>query len=227
MTTIIFDVDGVILDSVRRMYDTTNMTLKEFGLGPISFDKFRDAYNPADWENMFQKFGIKKDQVDEYIKRYRASEHKLPPPKLIPPRNLFRFLKVQKGIELHVLSVQSEKKIKERFHDLGILHYFTEIVSCPKGGKGDDLIKLVNQSPAPCYFVGDSVSDMEAVTIARRHKVDVKFVGVVHTAFGFSMRKEYHISTTKALKAAICPRKGDFLVSKLTTLARMARNKEL
>jgi len=226
MTTLIFDADGVLYDSVERMFDVTNRTLSEFELGPITFETFRNAYNPKNWHTTFKIYGLKEEEYEKYQNRYKENELTLTKPRLIPPKNLFGFLK-RKGYTLHILTSAKSEDIENKLKIDNIRTSFDKVISVPNGCKSPELIKLLRTNhqpyyPPPYYFIGDSTSDAEAVIEARK-EIQISFLGIVHKIVHPSFRRDRHMSTESEFNKIIQPERGDRLIKKLTELAKLEK----
>ena len=220
MATIIFDADGVLYDSVKKMYDITNQSLQKFNIGPISYQEFRNAYYPTDWTQTFTKYGLKPNQFDQYLKEYQKNEKILKTSKLIPPKKLFHILKNNQNHTLHILTAANQQDIENRLKNDNIKQYFTKIISCNNKCKADNLIEIINSKQNKLtYFIGDSTADAQATIEARHQGTDLTFLGILHNSIGLNSKRELHVSSKTKFDKTIEKRK-DKLIYNLSYLAK-------
>ena len=157
---IIFDMDGVLIDSYEAWFQLFNGTLKNFGLKEVSKKEFDEGAWAQDFDTVTERF-FKGKKVEEISKFYDSNFERF-----------WKHLKKIKNAEF-LLKKLSEKKIKKvvvsnSFNDIanhllkavGLRDYFDLVIG------GDD---VENGKPAPdMVFLG-----------CKRLKVDVKDVILV------------------------------------------------
>ena len=78
---LIFDYDGVIVDSLSLMYECYNSLSSELNLkGFSSIEEFRDFFS-INWKDNFRRLGIKEENYDEALRLFddykEANQHKV------------------------------------------------------------------------------------------------------------------------------------------------------
>ncbi|MBP7175178.1 MAG: HAD family hydrolase [Thermoclostridium sp.] len=145
---IIFDMDGVIIDSEPIHFESDQLTMKFFGIEVShgELNKYVGVANPVMWAELKEKFNLSAS-VDEllekqdHFKGFLFNNRKLEPIDGI--RNLLA--EAQKaGMKIGLASSSGRTFIEMILNRLGIIHYFEVIVS------GEE---VKNSKPAPDIFL--------------------------------------------------------------------------
>jgi len=176
---VLFDMDGVLIDSYEAWFQLFNFTLKSYGLKGISKEEFDKKVWAQDFPIVTKCFFKDKD-VEEISKFYFSNF-----------MNFTKYLKKMENIE-SVLKELGKKGIKtvvvtntyneiavELLKAVGIYKYFDLVIGGDDVEKGkpepDILLKaigLLNVGKEEVLFVGDTEWDRMAAS-----KAKVKFVG--------------------------------------------------
>ena len=169
LKAILFDLDGVIIDSFEAWYSVFNIVRKNFNLSEISREEFRNrtwggSVN-ADVKNYFKNKDTKeieklyKQLISEYM-------HKT---KLLPDAKKVLEAIKNKNIKIGLVTNTFRKTVLEvlEFHKLK--HYFNSIVSADDVERvkpyPDPVIKLCENlgiMPDEAILVGDTKNDYKA-----------------------------------------------------------------
>jgi len=71
MKAILFDLDGVLIDSFDFLWNTFNETLEKFGKKSVSKREYKEKYWGRDTRSNFGKFGLGDDAI-----KYRRAQYK-------------------------------------------------------------------------------------------------------------------------------------------------------
>ena len=173
---IIFDLDGVLINSKMNMYYSWKAVQKKFSLNKIFFDTYFEKIGQPFYK-ILEKLNIKKNK--KKIKECYDSNSIL---------NL-------KSIKYYPFAIQTLKKLKKRGFILCIVtskdkkrtnlivsdyHYLFSIIQCPqKNLKGkpypdqiNKVIKVLDVKKNQCLYVGDTHIDYLA---SKKSKIDFLF----------------------------------------------------
>lgn len=196
---VIFDYDGVIVDSLSMAFEIIN----ELCCGVYKYhrittkEEFKDLYNMNIYEAL-KKLGLPKYKLLMYIKQAR---------KLIKEKSknvkLYKEIpgvikKLKSRYKLFVISSNFTDIIKNKLKEHNLINYFESVIGADKIRKKTKRIKIIlkekNFKPEEVVYIGDTVGD-----IKEGKKVKVKTMAVT---WGFHNKK-------RLLKV-----KPDFIVSK-------------
>lgn len=162
---VLFDLDGVLIDSFGCWFSAFNETLKKFGLDEIGEEKFSKRYWGQSTERSFEALGLGKD-ADEHCHRMQLKHIE----KVNVPKGLRKTLKLIKsrvkvGLVTNTPRMNTEK-ILARFRLGGC---FDAVVT------GDDVVEkkprpemvlraceLLGVEPGGTILVGDTEADVGA-----------------------------------------------------------------
>ena len=168
MEAIIFDKDGVLIDSMETCLTAFNTMLEHYGKRPIGKEEYRKRFwgikASENIKNIFK--GARKDRLEEiadyYRERRRELEHKT---KLYP--SVIPLLNSLKGkYKLAVVTNTERDVAKEILARFGIIKYFEVIVggddAKPKPAP-DPALKacdLLGVEPGDAMYIGDTDADI-------------------------------------------------------------------
>ncbi|MCD7886833.1 MAG: HAD family phosphatase [Clostridiales bacterium] len=183
LKAVIFDMDGVLLDSESRHYAVLRTLMAEYGF-TYTLDHFRRFCGVPEtemWPQLLAEAGMNADANDLYRKhweRYRRDLDTNGLPVFLGTAGFLKALK-DRGYRLAVASASLLSVVEEYLERLGYRQYFDRVVSsqsCPHGKPEPDVFLLAAKelrvAPGECIVVEDSANGMIA---ARR--AGMKLVG--------------------------------------------------
>lgn len=169
---VIFDFDGVILDSEKIKDDGFRQIFKEFDKEAVeclvAFHKDNGGLSRfVKIAYMFETI-LKKEITDDIIMRYADSFSRIMFSQLTNPDFLIKqsmdFIKEQSNVPKHIASGTEQNELRSLVKSLGISEYFISVYGSP-ADKGDNVAKIVSEggySSSDVIMIGDSMQDYKA-----------------------------------------------------------------
>ncbi len=164
---VMFDWDGVLLDSIGASYNVYNKIFEEVGTRQLSMDEYLELQSP-NWYEFYAKVGLPTtlwEFVDAEWMRY-YSEEKISLHK--DATECLRNLKAS-GFKLALVSNGSKSRVEAEVARFGLTSYF-QAIAC--GETKDELkpnpvllqrtLHMIGVHPAGAAYVGDSPADIQA-----------------------------------------------------------------
>ena len=173
---VIFDLDGVLLDSLKNMLVSWNSVNKKFDLN-ISFDEYYKHIG-IPFKDILKSLKIKKNKFSLIEKQYSTKSFRnLNKVKFYP--NVLSTLKYLKKKKYFLGILTSKDKVRTNII-LKKLNIKFDVIQCPqknyKGKPSSDLIKKIIKDKKlkrnECIYIGDSIYDL---VMCRAAKVDFLF----------------------------------------------------
>lgn len=182
--TVIFDLDGTIIDSMDGVVRSVNYALTAFGMGVDDLNTLRKFVGPPIRKSFREHCGLDNERTEEIIRVYRKHyaekgiyEHDAFPG--IP--ELLKNLK-SKGKTLAVATSKMEVLAVKILENLKLAHYFTVISGCQEGREGTKeevlracLDRLNIKSYKDAVLIGDTIYDIEGA-----RKVGIDCISVLY-----------------------------------------------
>ena len=174
---VIFDMDGVIVDSEPIHFESDKMTMRfyEKEISDEELNNYVGVSNPTMWSEIRDKHKLTAS-IDEllekqfYYKKYLIQKIKLEPIGGI--RKLLEELK-SCGIGIGLASSSSKEFIELILNTLGLIAYFDVIISgedVPKSKPAPDIFlkaaEVLNVEPLHCLVIEDSGHGVKAAKLA-------------------------------------------------------------
>ncbi|MBT0830658.1 HAD family hydrolase [Campylobacter lari] len=167
--TILFDLDGTLIDSTSAILDGFDTAFKAFG-EPLRDHEAIKALIGFPLDVAFEKLGVPKEKTSEYINAYRSVYQKI----YIEQTSLLSLAKesvyeASLLADLAVVTTKSSKFSKPLLDHLGIGEYFKVIigrddVTYPKPNAEPILLALekLSKSKENTFMIGDTHLDIQA-----------------------------------------------------------------
>lgn len=179
----LFDFDGVILDSMKVRDDGFRSIFKEYPSDLveefIKYHRYNGGLSRYVKIRYFYEKMLGKTISDEEVKRLAEVFSVIMRAKLTDPQNLIpdtiSFIKeVYQKFTCHIVSGSDQEELRFLCKSLGVAHYFKTINGSPV--PKIQLVKNVLEDffyiPQDCVLIGDSINDFEA---AKENKIG--FIG--------------------------------------------------
>ena len=168
--TVIFDLDGTLVDTLNDVTAGVNHALRLMGLSPLSKDQVKKAVGPGKEEFVRVVFPDEDNpDMDRFLSLFREFywEHCLDETGLYP--GMIEILSTLKNGKLAVASNKPSRFTHRILEGLGIREWFDEVLG-PEDvihakPHPEMILKVVDSlhaNPAEVLFVGDTDMDMQA-----------------------------------------------------------------
>ncbi len=173
---IVFDVDGVLIDSFESWYSSFNQTLEKYGKETVDKETYREIFWGPSVEEDLERYSLGKDAVSLTLENQRNNVH------LIKLHDgVYETLDTLKDYKLGVATNTHRINIEKIFNYFDLFQYFDTImclddVQNPKPHP-DMLLKASEKLNVPIekiLFVGDTKYDMAAAKDAGCQFIGVK-----------------------------------------------------
>jgi phosphoglycolate phosphatase-like HAD superfamily hydrolase len=176
---IVFDYDGVIVDSFPAVHKAYLKVCDEMGLScPRDFEEFRKVYGRHSGE-FKRNIGVKEEQRDEFERLfYEEMRH--------GPLQVFTGIaetlaELKKRYMLVLLSTNYQEKVEAKLNAAGLQDFFAEVIGGRRGfisHKGTVIIDIMDKyhvSPHETLLIGDRDVDYEAAQQAGTRVILVSY----------------------------------------------------
>lgn len=189
-STILFDLDGTLLDTSPGIFSTANQTMQELGLAHLSDAQLRKFVGPPLAACFRVACGLEEALIPQACAVYReiyANEGAMFQASIYP--QILELLQQldQRGFVMGVATLKSEPLAEDILEHFGIATYFKTIVGADSEGKlskadiiGIALERLKQPNLSQVIMVGDTPHDLDGAVA-----IGVDFLGV-DWGFGFS-----------------------------------------
>lgn len=164
---VVFDWDGVLLDSLGASYNVYNRIFGLVGTKQLTKDEFLEFQSP-NWYEFYVKVGVPEalwERVDdEWVRLYKEEKPELQPDAVNCLTNLRKV-----GFKLALVSNGSKTRVESELKRFRLAPFF-EYIHC--GEKKEELkpspvmleraLKALGLGPKSVVYVGDSPADIQA-----------------------------------------------------------------
>lgn len=189
---VLFDYDGVIIDSIEEMYRGSCAVLRNSGITVPNLEEFCQTYE-APYLDYYRRLGVVAS--DETVKKWYFEEARNERASVFPeiPR-VIQGLTARK-ITLGIVSAHNAQAIEMKLR-VENLHSYFSFVADEAHTKDETIVNFCEQfaiKPTEVAFVGDLASDMRdgkkagVVTVAFTPKFNVRFPLADHQITQLSM----------------------------------------
>jgi len=200
--TILFDLDGTLIDSTEAILESFEVALGTFGevLPNVAAIK-AEIGHPLD--AMFRTLGVSEEKVWDHVHAYKQHYRKIACEKtvLLPGAREAIELATQHAT-LGIVTTKTAEYSREMLEDMGVMHYFDvligrEDVTHPKPHP-EPVLKAISKLKADknrCWMIGDTPMDLGAANAAGIQSVAV--------TCGYADEKELGIHTQQLASNAL------------------------
>jgi len=165
--TILFDLDGTLIDSTEAILESFDQAFGYFGLQRPEEDRITaEIGHPLD--RMFLSLGISEDEVWDYVAAYKEHYRKISREKttLLPDAGI-AVKNASEIARLGVVTTKTAEYSRELLEHMGLMDFFEvligrEDVASPKPHPEPIIkaMKMMNADAESCWMVGDTCMDM-------------------------------------------------------------------
>ncbi len=169
MKTILFDLDGTLIDSTEAILESFDYSFKELGLDLYDDKKIKSLIGyPLDI--MYKELGVKQAQIDEIIKAYKSNYRLISREKTtLLPNAKEAIERASKKARLGIVTTKTARYSKELLEHMGVIEYFEvligrEDVEFPKP-HAQPVLKALERMGAKrdeASLIGDTVLDLKS-----------------------------------------------------------------
>jgi phosphoglycolate phosphatase len=188
--TLIFDMDGVIVDSRMDIISAVKYTMRQFGLDEISDENIVDNLGKGPKDLIYEAFGdagflVKEKGLELYKKYYYNNCTK----DTVLYKNVKKVLEYFRDKEVAMVTNKLIEPTKRILNKLEATDYFSIVIGSdsvkvakpePDGIK--KVLEELKRSPKDAIMIGDSIYDIEAGKAAG--------VNTCAVTYGFNERRE-------------------------------------
>ena len=184
---IIFDYDGVIVDSFGSVFEVYKIICQRFGVVcPETLEDFRHIYG-YNYMECFINLGIKEENFTEAKEIYKNEISQMEHGLFLGIAEVIRELSV--NYKIYLVSASHSDEILPKIKKFNLTHYFEKIYCCADYGvrKSEmfiDLIRKNNYLPEELISIGDRAIDYE---VAQR--ADIPDSNVILVTYGWGLDK--------------------------------------
>lgn len=178
--TILFDLDGTLIDSTEAILESFKVAFQSFGDGVPSDEMIKNEIGHT-LENMFLTLGVEDTKVDEYVYAYKMhyrTIHCLKTTLIVGAREAVE--EASKFATLGVVTTKTGQYSRELLEHMDLMHYFgvligREHVENPKPHAEPILKALIKleHDKSKTWMIGDTCMDIESAKNAEVNSVAV------------------------------------------------------
>jgi phosphoglycolate phosphatase len=164
---VLFDWDGVLLDSLRANYQAYTLIFERFGLKPMTLEEFRRHTTP-NWYLFYEKLGIPRERWREADHLWEESYYKVEVPTHPDAKPALTRLK-ELGLILLLVTNGEKRRVLRELDNTGLAGFFDHLVFSEDVGamKPDPrpilaALALARVDASEALYVGDCPDDARA-----------------------------------------------------------------
>lgn len=186
--TILFDLDGTLLDTSAGVLGSFAKAEEELGLAPLPPDMRRQVIGPTLYDSFVNLYGLDDERAKAAVACYRKYYESGGVLECRPYEGIAQLLQKlrEKGVRLCVTTSKYEPFARLALESQGLLQYFDALYA-PDAGRKDSnkaslLLSAIEEGTPPFLMVGDRKYDIEG---ARANDIDSAYL-----LSGFGSREE-------------------------------------
>lgn len=180
--TILFDLDGTLIDSTLAILESFKVAFKSFNLAPPPDSKIKPLIG-LPLEVMFIKLGVSKNKALLFVQKYKEHYKEISKQKTtLLPNAKEAILLANSFANLGVVTTKTGKYSIELLEHFNLMHYFKILVGSEdvKNHKPhpEPIIKAMhylNANESLTWMIGDTCLDLIAAKEANIHSIGVKW----------------------------------------------------
>ncbi len=178
--TILFDLDGTLIDSTEAILESFDIALKNFGDVPFDEEAIKaEIGHPLD--AMFRTLGVSEERVWEHVAAYKAHYRTIACEKtVLLPRAREAVVLAAAHAKLGIVTTKTAEYSREMLAYMGVMDYFEvligrEDVTHPKPHPEPihKALEAMRASKEACWMVGDTPMDLLSAKAAGIESVAV------------------------------------------------------
>lgn len=193
--TVIFDLDGTLINTSSGIYNSVRYTEKQMGLCPISDEELKEFLGPPPKELYRKKYklnDLKATMATRYHREYSKKKAVYEVVVYDEIHTLLQEIKARR-IKLAVATLKNQKAARRMLESQCLIGYFDVVIGMNEEENLTkvQIIKEVMDvcNSHKCLMVGDSFYDYYGAV-----KAKVDFIGVLY-GFGFNKKEDYNFKT--------------------------------
>lgn len=153
-TTILFDLDGTLIDSTEAILESFGFAFDSFGQS-VPDDELIKAQIGYTLEDIFTSLGVN-DRVEDYVAAYKSRYREISRPKTHLIENAAEAVELASSFaRLGIVTTKTSKYSAELLEYLGIMHYFDALI-------GREDVENVKPHPEPIFKALDNMGRNDA-----------------------------------------------------------------
>lgn len=181
----VFDMDGTFLDSFPLIYDVALEVFDAFNINPATPYDVKRYYQSTDFLKYYHDLGFAREDCQDAINLFIELYSKKEVPDLVPNAKTVLANLAQTHM-LQLVTHETHNNTDKRIQSYGLDSIFDTSHALESRGsfvcKSEYILKFARENPnSIILYVGDIVSDGEAVEKARLKGANAIFLGVTHS----------------------------------------------
>ncbi len=180
MTTILFDLDGTLIDSTEAILESFEVSFTEFGFD-VPSDEVIKSFIGHPLELMYQKLGVKDEKIQPIIQAYKKHYRAISREKTtLLPYAKEALKEAKEFATLGIVTTKTKRYSLELLEHMDILKYFSiiigrEDVQNPKPHPEPILkaLKSLSAKKDSAWMIGDTMMDILSAKDAGIHTCGV------------------------------------------------------
>lgn len=179
--TILFDLDGTLIDSTEAILESFHTSYRHYGR-ECPEDETIKALIGYPLDVMYRELGIQEEQIWDYVDTYKAHYREISKLKtLMLPRAVEAIELASQHFQLGIVTTKTGRYSQELLEHFNLMHHFEvligrEHVEHPKP-HAEPILKAMNIltcKPDECWMIGDTRLDL-----ASAHNAGIRSIGVL------------------------------------------------